>query len=139
MGNNYFEIEYNELVLRILDYKVVATGYFFTWVKFEYEVIESDGEVVDKDWSSELFGTFGYDGDCYDDEDNETEMTDEEYVEYVDNLFHEAYELDNIIEGVTRWATKYGDWSEVKSDNDIHQQLCDYAYCLRRRKDAENW
>lgn len=137
MENDSIEIEYDELVLRILDYKVVETDYSFTWVKFEYEVIESNGEVVDKDWSSELFRTFGYDNESYDDEDNE--MTDQEYVEYVDDLLHEAYELDNIIEGVTRWATKYGDWSEVKSDYDIHQQLCNYAYCLRRRKDAENW
>ena len=86
--------------------------------------------VIDKDWSTRQYGTFGYEpefDDEYYDEDGEVKLTDEEIVNYVDDLFHDIYEIEDLVDGIRR--SSYANfWDPVESVEDICKELFEFRY-----------
>lgn len=124
------EFTYKNLKGKFIDFQVVETGFYFTWIKLQYELYNEHGEVIDKDWSTHQYGTFGYEpefDDEYYDEDGEVKLTDEEIVNYVDDLFHDIYEIEDLVDGIRR--SSYANfWDPVESVEDICKELFEFLY-----------
>ena len=120
------KFKYKGIEGRFIDFKVVETGFCFTWIRLQYELYEN-GEVYSQDWTEEQFGTFGYEPEF---DDDEVEMSDEDIVRYVDDLFHEGYELADLIQNITRYSTGCG-YEPVKGDADSIAEVC-FHYIWQR-------
>lgn len=126
------EFNYRGLKGKFIDFEVVKTGWWFTWIRLKYELYNDEGTIIEEDWTDHWFGTYGCDPEFEDedyDEDGEVKLTDEEIIEYVDNLFHDGYEFDDVIEGIKRVDYKgWGDWDPIESVEDICKELFDIYF-----------
>mgnify|MGYP003310814724 CR=1 FL=1 len=109
------DFKYEFLTGKLLDYQVVVTGFWGTGVRLLYELYDEAGNVIVKDWTYFTYETYGYEPefeeDCYD-EDGEIKLSEEEIADYVDVLFHDAYEFEDIINGVRR-VLSYDGWRKI--------------------------
>lgn len=131
------EFSYYEFNGKFIDFQVVETGFWFTWIRLKYELYDDNGNVIDVDWTDDRFGTFGYEPEFEDDdydEDGEIKLTEEEIINYVDDLFHDSYEIEELIEGITRASYPgTGCYEEIKSVEDICKQLFEVFHILNQR------
>lgn len=120
------EFNYKGIKGKFVDFQVVETGFWFTWIKLLYEVYNDKGEVIDRDWSLREYGTYGFepefDDDQYD-ENGEVTLSNDEIVMYVDELFHDGYEIEDLINGVRRSSFEGKGWDPVNNVDDILKDM----------------
>ena len=120
------EFNYRGIKGKFVDFQVVETGFWFTWIKLLYEVYNEKGEVIDRDWSLREYGTYGFepefDDDQYD-ENGEVTLSNDEIVMYVDELFHDGYEIEDLINGVRRSSFEGRGWDTVNNVDDILKDM----------------
>lgn len=118
------KFKYEGIKGRFTDFEVVETGFCFTWIRLKYELYKN-GKVYEQGWTNEQFGTVGYEPD----EDAE-EMTEEDIVDYTDSLFHDIYELPDLIQKITRYSDGYN-CEDVDGDADSIAEVC-FKYTWQR-------
>ena len=125
------EFEYNGLKGKFIDFQVVETGFYFTWIKLLYEVYNEKGEVYDRDWTLGEYGTYGYepefDEDQYD-EDGNLMMTDDEITMYVDDLFHDGYEIEDLVNGIRRSCYNNFGWNPINGVDDLIKDVLEVYF-----------
>ena len=120
------EFKYKRIKGKFTDFEVVETGFWFTWIRLKYELYKN-GKVYEQGWTDEIFGTIGYEPEFDDDVE---EMSEEDIVSYVDDLFHEMYELPDLIQKITRYSDGYN-CEDVDGDADSIAEVC-FKYMWQR-------
>lgn len=125
------EFNYRGIKGKFVDFQVVETGFWFTWIKLLYEVYNDKGEVIDRDWSLREYGTYGFepefDDDQYD-ENGEVTLSNDDIVKYVDELFHDGYEIEDLINGVRRSSFESKGWDPVNNVDDILKDMLEVYF-----------